>query len=281
MIIGFDRDFITHGAAFADLLVPDERCIPVRGLGWGLPITYEGPTPLVGRQKNTGRLNDMFIVNLACGISERLRDIIESVEPGVHQYLPLLMLQRNGKPFDEKYFILNICQSFEADIFPDPSLRVFSKVSSPFERPKVEYYDGERLLSAPQIAGRHLWARHGTSFGTGSTTNAYMSETMFKAWKGAKVKYFDHTRGAKGLATIDKPWIADEQIPEAVAWFKQTLADIRNGEGTERVDNFIRLHRFYMHWLKIHKPDIYPEFVQHIPPLLSDKRVPIRGSIKP
>ena len=280
MIYSFDRDFITHGAAFADLLVPDQRYIPVRDLGWGFPITYDGPTPLVGRQTNTGRLNDMFIVNLACGISERLKDIIESVEPGIHQYLPLLMLQRNGKPFEEKYFILNICQSFEADIFPDLSLRVFRKASSPFERPEVQYYDGERLLSAPQIAGRHLWARSRPSFGTGSNTNAYMSETMFKAWKGAKVKYFDH-KIHRPIALTDKSWIADEQIPEAVAWFKQTLADIKNGEGTERVDNFIRLHKFYKHWLKIHKPDIHLEFAQHIPPLLSDKRVPIRGSTKP
>ena len=250
MIYGFDRDYITHGVARADLLVPDYWNMTVGGVGRGWPVN--SGTPIVGRQKNTGRLNDMFLVSTACGVNERLKDVIESVEPGVHQFLPMLMLQRNNKPFVEKYFMLNICETFEADIFPDLSKRVFIEFHSPFDQPRTRYYDGDRVFSRPRIAGRHLWVKHPCACGSGGDWIGFMSEQMYSAWTKAKIKYFDHRCYKNGYAEVDLPWVAEEQIPEAVAWFKEAIADMKAGRENLRVRYLARRPAKFQHWLKHH-----------------------------
>jgi hypothetical protein len=263
MIYGLDRDYISYSDSQAELLVPEYRNIPVGALGRGWPISVG--TPIVARQYKTCPLPDMFIVGTACGINERLRDVIESVEPGVHQYLPLLMLQKNGKEIPGKFFMLNVCQSFEADLFPDLSKRVFVKLHSPFDQPRVSYYDGERTFSRPQIAGRHFWTRHACACGTSDYAwSAYMSDVMFNAWKKAKIKYFNYRKNKNGFAEVDVPWVAEEQVPEAVAWFRQAVSDMKAGRENTRVGWLATRPRGYQHWLQVHLPELLDDFTAHM-----------------
>lgn len=54
-------------------------------------------------------LSDIFYISGGVFVvSLRLRQILEEFDPGLHQYFPIEIIQSNGKPVDDDYFILHI-----------------------------------------------------------------------------------------------------------------------------------------------------------------------------
>ncbi len=45
-----------------------------------------------------------FLTLAGWGVSERMKDIVEGVEPDVHQFVPVTIYLRNGKPTPKRYF---------------------------------------------------------------------------------------------------------------------------------------------------------------------------------
>ncbi len=98
------------------------------------------------------------------GVNQRVREVIEELEPGIHQFIPTTVLKKNGEPFnDDTYYILNICQIVDAIIIEE---------SDVYKKEGKDFYTGEyhyRLLPDPTltffmiqfdkelVAGKHLW----------------------------------------------------------------------------------------------------------------------------
>lgn len=57
-----------------------------------------------------GPLPDIFGVMIGAAITRRVVDAIEAVESGVHNYLPLELLARGGRPPPEPRVLLNVCR---------------------------------------------------------------------------------------------------------------------------------------------------------------------------
>jgi hypothetical protein len=257
MVYKFDLDFITHGFSRVTFVGP-EVVAKMAGLGIGYP--YHGPTHNLAQQTNKGKMYDMFPLPALCGVSERFRRIVEELEPGVHQFFPLTILQRSGTPFDEKYYILNVCQDFEAQLYPDLSKRVFldERFNPPqvnYE-PRIRYYDGEQVFSRSTIAGRHLWR---------SLIHRYfISDTLLTRLKQENIKHFELTPSkGPGYSEVDQKWIARDQVPELVTWFEDGLIDLKNGVENFRIRQLASAFDRYLSYLSNNLLELVPEYLKH------------------
>ena len=107
---------------------------------------------------------DLVGLNGWYGVNQRVRDVIEEFEPGIHQFIPTTVLKKDGTPFnDDNYFILNIRQVVDAIIIEKSD--VYKKEGTHFDTGEYFY----RLLPDPSltffmiqfdntlISGKHLW----------------------------------------------------------------------------------------------------------------------------
>ncbi|MBG6204144.1 hypothetical protein IWQ48_005307 [Labrenzia sp. EL_13] len=89
-------------------------------------------------------------------VSKRFKDIVEALEPGIHNLLPVNLVSANYKPISEPYFIFQIGQILDSIIFERTVFN--SGVSS----------DGEHYVNFPltnhlmtfekeKIVGKHVW----------------------------------------------------------------------------------------------------------------------------
>ena len=102
------------------------------------------------------RINDFFTTTLTWCVCEEFKNIVESLEPGIHQFFPIEVVRRSGEPTEKTYYQLVIGQRLEAlDV----------------ERSNVKWIADERgggfhakgpgearwVLRRDIVAGKHLW----------------------------------------------------------------------------------------------------------------------------
>jgi len=120
---------------------------------------YECPTEFAvkhNRVKSFGSLIKLSDRLLA--VDEALRDLIEELEPGVHQFWPIKITLPKGDPYPEQYFGLRIGQfldSFRPGESDDGAWRERNGWYR-VQFPKKQYYAG-LALSRQAIAASHLW----------------------------------------------------------------------------------------------------------------------------
>lgn len=87
-------------------------------------------------------------------ITDRVRDVIETLEPGVHQYLPCELFHEDGKLVSERYWILNICNRLDT-IAPEHSDIIVSPHTG-----KYLTGNGKRNISVwhNKVAGHAIWS---------------------------------------------------------------------------------------------------------------------------
>ncbi len=230
--------------------------------GWGFKI--KGPLPTLLQLKSTGKLWDLFaVVWHYTGISDQLRQIIEDIEPGVHQFFPVTILQRSGTPFDEKYYILNVAQKFNAQLHrpdqSDDSRREKFTLYGDQVPPYLELGAMNPAFSRPKIAGRHLWIHTDRL-----NKCAVMSDVMFKRWKKEKIRRYEVSPIKGSYQEVDNPWIAEEQIPVTLNWYTNALSDLKAGRDTEQAKHLIAYGREELPWLHEDCPSIAPEIAKHL-----------------
>lgn len=160
-----------------------------------------------------GKKNPTFVVGPGgygqFGLHERVKDVIESVEPDVHQFVEFQLVTPGGKPLEDRYYFLNIMQSFDALFVENSSVKwvwIDGSPSNEFRKilvlrnPLPFHY----FMSRPKIARRHLW--------TGALVLPYRifcSDEMFQALKDADLnRFFTITP----IEEIDEAWDHEENV---------------------------------------------------------------------
>jgi hypothetical protein len=100
-------------------------------------------------------------------VSEDIRAIIESVEPGVHAFTSeITVLHADGRPAEHRYFGLAWGRALVGTILPDQSRISAPHEGSPYRSMHPRHvalasggdmFDGSLTISAPRIRGCHLW----------------------------------------------------------------------------------------------------------------------------
>ncbi|CTQ51842.1 hypothetical protein LP7551_00358 [Roseibium album] len=151
----------------------------------GNPITVEGfprALKIVSAHKT---LPDFFLLSGKYAVSDRMKDVLEKLEPGVHQYIPVILQKKSGEPFEGEFFVLHPCSAVDA-IVPEQSDVSFhttpaGRITMRFKkvRPKL-------TVQKEKIKDRHFWTGD-ESF----NRNFFSSNAFFDEAQKAKLKGFD------------------------------------------------------------------------------------------
>lgn len=174
---------------------------------WGESITHDGewilyksmsgvpvnPAHAPSRFKvgvAAARLPDLFGLGHGLGVTDLVRDKVEELEPGVHQFLPAEITAKGGERPEKRYWFLHICNRVDA-IDPERSvLRVDEKGRFHWDR-LPEGAKPRMVLREEIIAGKCLWINPRWTGG-----GFFMSDELFDFVTEGKRKDFFAPPGA-------------------------------------------------------------------------------------
>lgn len=193
----------------------------------GLEAEHERPLIVLREQvpqvqalsRNPGKKPPTFVTGTTgfgpFGVSQRVKDAIEAVEPDVHQFIEFELTKPGGAPLPENYYHLNIMHCFDA--------LIVEKSSAHFEWIDGEDYNGNNKkmvfrnsppyhlkMSRPKINNRHLW-----SGALMMRREIFCSDEMFQSFREA-----DLTRSfiCTPVEELDEPWDKEANVGEYLRW---------------------------------------------------------------
>jgi hypothetical protein len=165
-----------------------------------LPRDHEWPTTFRATRKIRSLGSIIKVTNSVLIIEEAMKNMIAGLEPGIHQFRPLTLLQPNSEIFPGTYFTMIVGQ-FRDSFFPDPETEgELWKRSSYLDSDKVRKFTGAytcfaageksyaRLsFSSSAIGDAHLWRERKFLGG-----DFFISDALQQAAKTAKLKVPQH-----------------------------------------------------------------------------------------
>lgn len=216
------------------------------GSGWGAGHSLIGrPVPKSATQTDSNKLVDVFPLPGFVCVGERFRAIVESFEPGVHEFYPIELKSRKGVRYEEPYFLINVCQRFDSILVKGIDLEWGRRVAGGLEGiPYLSRMVGTKPplpVSRSTIAGRHLWLNYWIWEGGG----IMVSDQLRAALMDAKVRRlkFKEPR-AEHFDEVDTPFDYRQQVPHIVDWMEAN----RPAEMFERDLTWVKT--YMPHWLQ-------------------------------
>jgi len=189
---------------------------------WGFGWVWGGGRSLIGRpvpksatQTDSNKLADVFpLPALAC-VGERFRAIVESFEPGIHEFHPIQLKSRKGVPYGEPYFLINVRQRFDSILVKGNNVDWSKRTGGDMDgMPFASRPRAPRFVSRPTIAGRHLWQNFWV-YGGGIMVSEELRAALMQA-KIRRLKFAEPR--ADYFEEVDKPFDYREQVPEMIEW---------------------------------------------------------------
>jgi hypothetical protein len=121
----------------------------------GNPIDAEALGTVRGKITSSHRaLDAMFPLRWRWAVSQPIRDYVEAIEPGVHQFIPFDVTLKTGERPAHRYYLLNICSLLDA-IDPNQTTARRANEAGPF----LAFVGLNRRIvaRADKVAGKVLW----------------------------------------------------------------------------------------------------------------------------
>jgi hypothetical protein len=133
------------------------------------------------------RVSDVFAIKWYWGVRQNFKDLVERLEPGLHQFFQVELRYRTGAVEEGALFIFNICRSMDGLLFDESDLS-WSSTGRPIMYP----FPGMIVRGKPlgllvhdkaAIAGCHVW--RGGRLGS---TKVFFSEALYDEFVREKLK---------------------------------------------------------------------------------------------
>jgi hypothetical protein len=167
-----------------------------------LPRDHEWPRIFQADSTIRGLGSAMQTTNSVLFVDEAMKGLIEALEPGIHHFRPITLLQPTSEVFPGTYFTMIIGQ-FRDSFIPDPetegtlwnrssylgsdNVERFSGAYTLFPKPPqvATYAEAYALVpfSSAIVAGAHLWRERNLI-----AADFFISDTLHDAIKKAKLK---------------------------------------------------------------------------------------------
>lgn len=130
---------------------------PQGRLGGAPPVSAEHmPTRFRWEGPRRKRIPDYLIMNGMLGVSKDFKDAVESLEPGKHQFFPVILEWRNGEPACDMFVF--ICTTTLYSVHEEKSTVPPVNPENPKSILDIAGSKDLRLfLSARNIGGHHIW----------------------------------------------------------------------------------------------------------------------------
>ena len=197
--------------------------------GWrgSEPVTDTSTIPTQARQLDKKKVADFFVEDQVVIVSQKFKDCVEAVEPDTHQFFPIELQNKDGVPYEAKYFVLHVTQHvpcfdrFETDMFAANK----SRKGRPYFTASFAGAGGVICMQA--VGKRQMFS------GDDLSGVALLVSDQLHA-KFEKAKLFGDAFDGSTVREIDKDWILEEQRPEWVEW-------VKNHPEEDKFRNFKRL----------------------------------------
>lgn len=236
-----DIDFVSAQPSFE--IDKDSAGEAPWGFGWGCGALHSRigcPVPTSATQTDSKPLVDVFpLPGFAC-VSERFRAIVESFEPGVHEFFPIQLKSRKRVAYAEPYFLINVRQRFDCILIKGIEFEWGSMVALGLEGMPYMSWMGKRppmSASKTTIAGRHLWRTRWVP----QSRKIMVSDQLRAALIDAKIRRLTFKEPwAQHFAEVDTPFDYREQVPGIVDWIEANRPAVLLEE--------------HLDWVKAHMP---------------------------
>ena len=216
---------------------PSQSNFPeVNGRRFQFGVRYEGLpySPFVATQIKHKNFCDAFnIIGYRC-FSDKVRQIIEEFEPGLHQFFPVELQAKDRTPYTDKYFIFNACTTIDAVLDSahligpnEPRWHTKSDGS-----PRFWMGPFLRAFSSREIGDRHIWTG-----GFMGARSLYVSNALKRRLDKEKVRYLTF----RELEERDVDWRPEEQMRLVMRWLEADPLRMRNMVETQ--PDWVRRHR--------------------------------------
>ena len=141
--------------------------------------------PTRARQLSSHKqLPHFFGVDTSPAVSETFKNIVEGLEPDVHQFFPFEVIGKAGKLLDRPFFQINVLSKIDA-IIPEKS-NVYWSLATTLGTYVLRQGSGpiQLTLRRDMIAGHHLWLADKQY----STSDMFFSDDLMNAVKAANIK---------------------------------------------------------------------------------------------
>lgn len=125
-------------------------------------------------------------------ITDRVRQILEDFDPGVHQIIPIEAVYKDGSKPDAPYFIMNVTMHLDAVNEELSSVRMEKQFSGVISRDRMvmePMTSHDLVLKKEAIQGHHLWRQNRYLY-----LPLFMSNEMHAEFKAQKIKGYKFWR---------------------------------------------------------------------------------------
>jgi hypothetical protein len=147
-------------------------------------------------------------------VSPNLKDAVEAIEPGVHEFFPITMKRQDGTTFPGEFYLLRVRRAFPCVLFLESKHRQIGAVGvePDLGKPIYRCHTDGLVLSKPAIAGHHLFSTYVVAGGSCILSDALMAECVRRQVRGFQ---------AYPAREIDKPWAPETEVPELMHWLDE------------------------------------------------------------
>lgn len=134
---------------------------------WGSPLLRHAlslgdpvdpaTVPRIGQAKRGKKMPDVCPMPGLNAVSSRFRDLVEELEPNVHQFFEIELREQGGTPIPGQYYTFNCPRRIDT-ILANESTLGWEEMRNGMPRPKLPHRDFS--ISRPARAGAHIWCEN-------------------------------------------------------------------------------------------------------------------------
>lgn len=128
-------------------------------------------------------------------LSETAKEMVEGIEPDVHDFRPIEVVQKNDEHYPEPYFLFNCRHRFD-DIVIWEKTTAYSKIFGEFRAFRQPYPSEQVVIDGAKVRNAHWWLTSQRIGGHGHT----VSDHLFSQLEQRKL-----LRGIEPFRIIEKP----------------------------------------------------------------------------
>lgn len=200
------------GKYVGHLAPPEARVQSLPFYKWaGSPkVTDMTNIPNIAIQKDQRQPTDAFWIGSAGVVSKRFKDVIEDCEPGVHQFFPIVLQQKNGVPYEQEFFIFHPTGRVPCTLLS--KMEGVERLKNIAGEPYYWFQDSVFVISRPAYGDRKIFS---TLFLKSEAL--LVTDDAMERIKRARIKYLR----VHPVKELDEPWIFEQEAPELAAFLKE------------------------------------------------------------
>ncbi len=123
----------------------------------GEPVQLEHRSFRAVEQTKFKRYSDFLTVHGCWAVSAAFKEIVESLEPNVHQFFPITLVRGLKGICDEVYYLFNICQKIDSVVIDLSNVRWQVIAEGTIRIPHLILQNAKIVVDRSKIDGAHIW----------------------------------------------------------------------------------------------------------------------------